>query len=210
LKNRSWVIFFSCLWFLSAWTANAAVSAETKGGGNTLKNLMTAYSRESNDQVQYSSFAQKAEGEGFRGTASLFKAVVKSKEILMAGHAALIRELGGVPRVNLTVPAPKSTKENVAASLKNETDKSTRMYPGFVREAETEKNSAAFRSLTFAKVTDAQHAAFFGKTLENLNDWKASGGKFYVCPVCGYTAQSLTGKVCPVCSTPSEKAIVIS
>jgi rubrerythrin len=170
---------------------------------STLSNLQTAFNGETNARARYLAFAKKADTEGYGGVASLFRAAARAEEIHAGNHAAVIKKLGGVPEAKLEMLVVRSTSVNLKAALKGETYERDEMYPSFIRQAKSEANAEALRTLTFARAAEVEHAKLYAEALENLANMKA-GRAFYVCPVCGFTTPKLDFERCPTCATPKE------
>lgn len=191
----------------------AAVAADAPAAAQeakTLDNLQAAFNGESNAHARYLAFAKKADEEGFKGVASLFRAAAKAEEIHAANHAEVIKKLGGTPKADVKTVDVKSTKENLEAALKGESYERDVMYPNFLRQAKAEGNRAAVRTFNFAKEAEAEHAQLYKDALENLDSWKADAKTFLVCPECGYTTLDVKLTECPVCSTPREKFLTVT
>ena len=94
-------------------------------GTQTEKNLMEAFSGESQARNKYTYFASKAKKEGFEQISSLFlKTADNEKE-----HAKMwFKELEGIG----------NTAENLAAAAEGENYEWTDMYDGFAKTAEAE------------------------------------------------------------------------
>ena len=60
----------------------------------TVKNLLSALEGESNANAKYNAFVTKAEADGFRGAASLFRAAARAEQIHATNHARVIVQLG--------------------------------------------------------------------------------------------------------------------
>lgn len=181
--------------------AKAAVAGKV----STIENLQYAYDGESNAKVRYEAFAAKADAEGYKSVGALFRAASKSESIHAAKHAAAIKKLGYNPQTTLKAPEVKSTKENLEAALKGETEELTNMYPAFLKQAQEEKNAAAARSFGGALKGEIEHAKLYKLALAELDSWKAPGKEFLVCLVCGYTTMDKDIKKCPVCAAPRGK-----
>jgi rubrerythrin len=170
----------------------------------TLENLQAAYNGESNAKIRYEAFAVKADAEGYRGVASLFRAAAQAEGIHQANHAGAIEAMGGKPTNDIKAPEVKTTKENLAAALAGENHERLSMYPEFIRQAEGENNRKAVRTFKFALEAESMHAKYFEEASKNLDAWK--GAKtFLVCSNCGYTTADGSIKKCPVCSYPRKK-----
>ena len=99
--------------------------ANKYAGTQTEKNLLEAFSGESQARNKYTYFASKAKKDGFEQIASLFlKTADNEKE-----HAKMwFKELNGIG----------STAENLAAAAEGEYYEWTDMYEGFAKTAEEE------------------------------------------------------------------------
>ncbi len=175
----------------------------------TLTNLQTAYNGESNAHVRYLEFAQKADAEGFAGVASLFRAAARAEQIHADNHAAVIRKMGATPQAKIEDAPIRATRENLMAAIEGETYERDVMYPGFLKVAQQENNAAAIRTFTYALEAETEHARLYTDALATLNSKKPKT-KYFVCAVCGYTAETLDAARCPVCNNPKEKFEIVS
>ena len=184
--------------------------AAEAAGKTTLDNLQAAFNGESNAKAKYEAFAVKADEEGFKSVASLFRAASASEAIHAKKHAAAIKKLAAEPKATVGKPEVKSTKENLEAALSGETYEKETMYPEFIKLAETEKNKDALMSFKGAMAAEVEHAKLYKQALSELDAWKPAGKEFMVCQVCGYTLLSNPALLkCPVCSAPKEKFAII-
>lgn len=181
------------------------INAGDYSGKTTLENLQAAFNVKSNAKVRYEAFAAKADEEGYKSVAALFRATSMSQEILAQKHAAVIKKLGAVPKAEIAKPEVKSSKENLEAALKDETEERDKMYPAFIKQAQQEKNSSAIRTFKGALAAEIEHAKFYKQAIAELNAWKNHGKEFLVCEVCGYTTMNMQLKKCPVCAAPRSK-----
>lgn len=164
----------------------------------TLKNLQKAYNGESNAHVMYLEFAKKADEEGYKEVANLFRAAAQAEAIHRDNHAKVIEEMGGTPKNNITTPEVKSTKENLETAIKGESYERDTMYPEFISQAKAEGNQAAVQTLTYAQAAEAQHAKLYTEAENNLESWRTETHPFYVCKVSGETAIDKTAMAqCP-------------
>src|SRR5208337_2660158 len=109
----------------------------------TIENLLAAYEGESNAHAKYTAFAVKADADGLRGAASLFRACARAEQIHAANHARIIKQLGGEAKCVIHAAEVKSTLENLKTALAGEQYEVDTMYPGFIEEAMARKNTAA-------------------------------------------------------------------
>ena len=149
--------------------------------------LKEAFAGESQANRKYLAFATKADQEGFPQAARLFRAAAEAETVHAHSH---LRALNGV----------KSTKENLTEAIAGETHEFKKMYPEMIAAAKAETHNAAERSFNFANEVEKIHAALYQKVLDHLG--KAQDNyPYYVCPVCGYTAEKEAPGTCPVCGT---------
>jgi len=161
----------------------------------TLENLKAAFAGEAQANRKYLSFSQKADEEGFKNVARIYRAASRAEEI----HAR--RELsvmGGV----------RSTAENLKESIEGETDEFTEMYPRFVEEAKKEGNSEAAITFTHAMKAEEVHAGLYKRALEAVSAGKDfDGAEVFLCPVCGNVEIGAAPERCPICGVVGKNFI---
>jgi rubrerythrin len=150
----------------------------------TEQNLKDAFAGESQANRKYLAFAKKAELEGFKQVARLFRAAAEAETIHAHNH---LKELSGI----------KSTKENLLEAITGESYEFQKMYPAMIEEAKQENNKNALRSFEWANAVEKTHAALYQKALDSLGAEKAVD--YYVCQACGHTAEGEAPDECPVC-----------
>jgi rubrerythrin len=150
----------------------------------TENNLKEAFAGESQANRKYLAFAKKAEEEGYKQVAKLFRAAAEAETVHAHNH---LRELGGI----------KSTKENLEQAITGESFEFQKMYPAMIEEAKQEGIKGAERSFTIANEVEKVHAGLYQKALDNLG--KNEEHDYYICKVCGYTAEGEAPDTCPVC-----------
>ena len=156
---------------------------------NTEQNLKDAFAGESQANRKYLAFAKKAEEEGFEQVAKLFRAAAAAETIHAHNH---LKALAGV----------KSTKENLMAAINGESYEFQQMYPRMIDDAKAEGQDFALRSFNMANEVEKVHAALYKKALEDLG--KNMSADYYVCTVCGYTAEGEAPDDCPVCKAKKK------
>ena len=163
----------------------------------TLDNLKAAFAGESQANRSYIAFAKKAEAEGFKQIAKLFRAAAEAETVHALAH---LRVMGGV----------KSTAENLETAIKGEGYEFTEMYPSFVAAAEQEGNKAALISLKNAMAVEKIHHDLYSSALQTLrNGNDLAQAKIYVCPVCGNTLIGAPDK-CAICGVLQDRFIEIA
>jgi len=188
------------------WAAHVMAQETAK---STLDNLQAAYNGESNAKAKYETFAIKADEEGYKQVASLFRAAAHAEGIHAASHGKVIAGMGATPKADIAKPDVKSTKENIEAALKGESYERDTMYPGFIKQAEADKNAKAVRTFTWAISAEKEHAKLYQEALTNLDAWKSGPKEFLVCQQCGFTTMKTDLQQCPVCFNPRSKIDVV-
>jgi rubrerythrin len=153
------------------------------------QNLQEAFAGESQANRKYLAFARKADAEGYKQVARLFRAAAEAETIHAHNH---LRELGGV----------KSTRENLEVAVKVEIFEFQKMYPAMIEEAKAEGSKGALRSFEFANAVEKVHAALYQKALDELG--KNAESDIYVCGVCGHTVEGEAPDECPVCKAKKQ------
>ncbi|HAK88685.1 MAG: rubrerythrin [Nitrospirae bacterium GWC2_46_6] len=155
----------------------------------TLKDLMDAFAGESQANRKYLAFAKKAEEEGFKQIARLFRAAADAETVHAHAH---LREAGGV----------KSTKENIEAAISGEIYEFEKMYPAMIEDAKAEGNTCALRNFTYANAVEKIHAMLYKKALAELGKNKEMD--YYVCQICGNTVENEAPDECPICKAKKQ------
>ncbi len=177
----------------------AALPKESK----TLQNLQTAYNAEANAYVHYLAFAERAQEDEYGEVASLFRAAACAEHVHLKNLAAVIRKMGAEPAFRIDQPVPKTTWRNLKSSAElREAPERDALYPAFIEEAKAEGNPDAVRVFQYVRTAEIQHVKLFKAALGNLKNMTAESHLYYVCNVCGYTAEHPT-KPCPGCSDPN-------
>lgn len=183
-----------------------ALLANTPASATTMDNLQTAYNGESNAHARYLAFAKQADKEGYGEVASLFRAAARAEQVHAMNHAAVIGELGGVAKADVQEPVVKTTRENLEEAIKGESYERDTMYPDFLKQARSDRNTRAVRTLNLAKSAESEHAKLYTAALSNLEKLKGSKSlTYFVCPVCGFTARETNFKECPSCFTSKDE-----
>lgn len=209
----SWLVAVAAIICLLASISGRNVATATSSARETIKanyaktleNLQTAFNGESNANAKYLAFAKKADDEGYKKVASLFRAAARAEAIHFANHAEVIKKLGGTPTADIKSADVKTTAENLKAAIEGETYERDTMYPDFIAEARAANNIDAVKTFNFAASAEAEHAKLYSEALANLEQWKAGPATFYVCPKCGFTTADANLVKCPVDLTPKEK-----
>ncbi|MFH1034898.1 MAG: rubrerythrin family protein [Pseudomonadota bacterium] len=159
--------------------------------------LREAFAGESQANRKYLAFAKKALEEGLPQAARLFRAAAEAETVHAHAHLRALKGVGG-------------TADNLKEAVAGETHEFTHMYPEMITTAQAEGNKEAERSFTFANAVEKIHAALYQKLLDNLTSGaKQEDYPYFVCPVCGFTAENAAPERCPVCNAKGDRFIKI-
>ena len=170
-------------------------------GSKTEKNLMTAFSGESQARNKYHFFASVARKEGFEQIAEIFDETAGNEK----EHAKLwFKALGLLG----------DTAENLVSAAAGERYEWTEMYKEFAEVAEEEgfkKLAAQFRGVA---TIEKRHEERYLQLLENVKEGKVFSReqpKMWICLNCGHIHYGETApKVCPVCVHPQSYFAIFS
>ncbi|MGA2109650.1 MAG: rubrerythrin family protein, partial [Syntrophorhabdales bacterium] len=138
------------------------------------QDLKDAFAGESQANRKYLAFAKKADQEGFKQVAKLFRAAAEAETVHAHNH---LRAMSGI----------KGTRENLDEALNGEVYEFQKMYPGMIEDSKKEANKQAEQTFTFANEVEKIHAALYKKAIEDLGKNKETD--YYVCQVCGNTVE---------------------
>jgi rubrerythrin len=154
------------------------------------ESLKEAFAGESQANRRYLAFGVKADKEGYSQVARLFRAAAEAETVHAHNH---LRALKGI----------RSTKENLQEAISGETHEFKSMYPEMIETAKADGNKEAERTFSYANEVEKVHAQLYTKLLDTLGTSQESY-PYYVCPVCGLTAEKNAPDVCPVCGAKGE------
>ncbi|MBP1731773.1 MAG: Rubrerythrin [Deltaproteobacteria bacterium] len=155
----------------------------------TENNLKEAFAGESQANRTYLAFAKKAEQEGYKQVAKLFRAAAEAETVHAHAH---LREIGTV----------KGTKENLEYAMAGEMHEFKSMYPAMIDDAKAEDVKGALRSFQYANDVEKIHAELYKKAIDTLG--KEAPADYYVCQVCGMTVEGGPPDECPVCKAKKQ------
>ena len=160
----------------------------------TTANLQAAFAGESQANRKYTAFARKADQEGYTQVAKLFRGAAAAETVHALSHFRAMDQI-------------KTTEENLKAAIAGEHYEVVTMYPDFIKDAEAEGAPAkrGLNSFKDAWEVEKVHEALYTKALATLKEPKTETFDYWVCPVCGYTAERAAPDRCPVCSTAGSR-----
>lgn len=162
-------------------------------GTKTQKNLMEAFSGESQARNKYTFFASAAKKAGYEQLAALYlETADQEKE-----HAKLwFKELTGIG----------STEDNLISAAEGENYEWTDMYARMAKEAEEEGFKELAAKFRLVASVEAAHERRYLKLLESLRENKTFKGDAplgWKCRNCGYIHEGENApEVCPACLHP--------
>lgn len=170
-----------------------------------IENLRAAFDNESHAHIRYIEFAAKADGEGWHGVASLFRAAARAEEIHASNHGRILHQIGADSHFKPVNVEVSTTLENVRTALAGELSEVDTIYPIYLELARTARDVAAVRTFSWALAAEKTHARLFNEALalleiEDEDSWITMPRDFHVCPVCGYTSEhDAPEEICPTC-----------
>ena len=167
--------------------------ANKYAGTQTEKNLMAAFSGESEARNKYTYFASKAKKEGYEQIAALFQKTADNEK----EHAKMwFKELSGIG----------STAENLEAAAAGENYEWTDMYEGFAKTAEEEGFTELAKKFRLVAAIERHHEERYRALLKNVQTaqvFEKSEVKVWECRNCGHIVVGTAAPdVCPTCDHP--------
>jgi rubrerythrin len=157
-------------------------------------NLAEAFAGESQANRKYLAFAKKAEDEGLKQVAKLFRAAAAAETVHAHAHLRALKGVG-------------STEGNLKEAISGETHEFMDMYPKMIEEAVEEGNKAAQMSFQYANAVEKVHAELYQKALDAMADLADTA--YFVCDVCGNTVEGEAPDRCSVCGVSKDHFMAI-
>jgi rubrerythrin/NAD-dependent dihydropyrimidine dehydrogenase PreA subunit len=168
-------------------------SANKYTGTKTEKNLMEAFSGESQARNKYTYFAQIAQQEGYDQIAEIFLKTARNEQ----EHARIwYEELGNLGK----------TAENLLHAAEGENYEWTDMYDRFAKEADEEgftQLAARFRRIGEIEKAHEQRYLALLKNIQVQQVFEKSEETMWECRICGHLVIGKKApEICPVCKYP--------
>jgi len=175
-------------------------------GSQTEKNLLIAFSGESQARNRYTYFAAAARTEGLVQISHIFEETANQEK----EHAKRFFKFleGGEVEITATILAGKigSTLENLRAAAAGEEHEWTEMYPAFALVARNEGFIDVALAFEAISVAEKQHGKRYTDLADNLEAgrvFKRAGKVVWRCRNCGYLHESEEAPdLCPACLHP--------
>jgi len=179
--------------------------AEIKGT-QTEKNLLTAFSGESQARNRYTYFASQAKKEGYVQISDIFTETANQEK----EHAKRLFKFlqGGEVEIVGAFPAGTiaTTSENLKEAAAGENYEHTEMYPGFAKIAEGEgfnNIAVVFNSIAVAEKQHEKRYLDLAANIDAGQVFKKDAPVVWRCRNCGYLYEGEEAlAVCPACDHP--------
>ena len=179
--------------------------AELKGT-QTEKNLLTAFSGESQARNRYTYFASQAKKEGYVQISEIFTETANQEK----EHAKRLFKLlqGGEVEITGAFPAGTiaTTMENLKEAAAGENYEYTEMYPGFAKIATEEGFGEIAAIFTAIAIAEKQHEKRYLELAANIETgrvFKRDAPVVWRCLNCGYLHEGSEAPAdCPACDHP--------
>lgn len=163
-------------------------------GTKTEKNLMAAFSGESEARNKYTYYASKAKKDGYVQIAKIFEETAANEKEHAKIWFKLLKDGIG------------ATDANLADAASGENYEWTEMYPTFAKEAREEGfEHIAYLFEEVAKI-EKEHEERYKKLLENIEGglvFSRDNDAIWQCSNCGHiVVGKMAPEVCPVCAHP--------
>jgi rubrerythrin len=177
-------------------------------GTKTEKNLLIAFSGESQARNRYTFFASKAKKDGFVQISKIFEeTAAQEKE-----HAERLFKFleGGDVEVTASFPAGiiASTADNLKSAAAGEDHEWQEMYPSYAKIARAEGFEEIADVMEHIAVAEKQHSKRYKALRQNILDgkvFKKDGKIVWRCLNCGYIHEGDSAPdKCPACAHPQD------
>lgn len=176
---------------------------------DVLENLKQALIGETTAKKKYSMSSKKAEDEGYKEIAYLFKAISKAEEIHIKNHIKAYEKIAkqkfdenilnelNEKEIQQKV---KDTRSNLIQAIAGETYEFQKMYKSFIKTAKKQDQYLAEFSFNLARNAENVHRKLFIQFLKAFDN----GGsynclKIFVCKICGNVILDELPLKCPIC-----------
>jgi len=175
-------------------------------GTETEKNLLKAFSGESQARNRYTYFASQAKKEGYEQISWLFSDTADNEKEHAKRFFSFLQ--GGDVEITATFPAGVigNTIENLKAAAAGENLEHTTLYPEFARVAEEEgfgEIAAVIRAIVTVEQGHEKRYLALIKNIENNAVFKKDKVVKWRCRNCGYIHEGMEAPIeCPACAHP--------
>ena len=175
-------------------------------GTQTEKNILTAFSGESQARNRYTYFASQAKKEGYVQISDIFTETANqekehAKRLFKFLQGGEIEIVGAFPAGTIA-----TTSQNLKEAAAGENYEHTEMYPGFAKIAEEEGLNNIAMVFNAIAVAEKQHEKRYLDLAANIDAgrvFKREAPVVWRCRNCGYLYEGEEAlAVCPACDHP--------
>lgn len=152
-------------------------------------NLDEALARNARAYVALLAFARRAEAEGHKQAAHLFRAAAESRKV----------------RIDICLEAlavVRSPAENLAAVIAGEVHEADELYPALIETARKEQQEEIRRAFLRARSAMMKNIGLY-ETARAKGD-KGAPAEYCLCTACGYLYEGPEPMDCPICGKGPE------
>ncbi|MCJ7692337.1 MAG: rubrerythrin family protein [Sedimentisphaerales bacterium] len=177
-------------------------------GSETEKNLLAAFSGESQARNRYTYFASQAKKDGYEQIAGIFEETANQEKEHAKREFKFLE--GGEVEITASFPAGVigSTIDNLKSAAAGEHYETTEMYPEFADVADKEgfgEIAEVFRSIAVAEKRHEQRYLALAKNIKEGVVFKRAKAVRWVCRNCGYVYEGPEPpENCPACEHPKS------
>lgn len=162
------------------------------------RSLLTALQNERAAAVRYEAFAVRADEEGYRGAAALFRAEAKAEQVHASRFEKFLESRGiNTPVADAPKPTVGSTSDNLRYAMNAEKQERDDSYLTAHNDALAAGDSEAAKLFDTTRDAETEHLNLDSDASRNLSKMKEMRS-YYVCPDCGYTTE-VKLPFCPSC-----------
>ncbi len=162
-------------------------------GSQTEKNLLEAFSGESQARNKYTFYASQAKKDGYVQISQIFEETAGNEKEHAKIWFKLVHGIGDTP-------------ENLKDAAAGEHYEWTSMYPGFAKTAHEEGFEKIAKLFEMVAKIEKEHDERYQLLLTNINEDKVftkNDKVIWICSNCGYICEaSVAPATCPVCDHP--------
>ena len=173
-------------------------------GSQTEKNLLAAFSGESQARNRYTYFASQAKKEGYVQISAIFEETANQEKEHAKREFKFLE--GGEVEITAAFPAGVigNTLENLKDAVAGEHYETTEMYPEFAKTADEEGFSDIAKVFRNIAVAEKRHEDRYKALAKNIDDgtvFKRQQPTRWVCRNCGYVHEGTEAPdICPACA----------
>jgi rubrerythrin len=155
----------------------------------TRRNVEAAFVGEAKAYFRLLAFAGKAEEEGYKQVARLFRSIAAAEAVHAKSHFDLLEKVS-------------TTEENLKRSFEKETFVNEVAYPAFLKQAWADEDKLSIWYFTKARNAEERHAHLYKLAISDMASDKET--QYFVCSYCGWIETVARPEKCPNCGRAPE------